>query len=338
MKILHKGRRKSIFSVLLIFSFLFSFFLAAAEKEPLFTKLEKHIPANGDLVIFFDLALQQDAKEKASIDLGIFYKKILATVPADTTKKFSTTLEKLFSKRLFAIFCGSGKNDMVIFHTAVSNEEFLTHIKGIAENIRQQKDGKIHYYTGNFPGKMDKGFLFTFPEKNIVIFTENTFQQKENLFRALNEKKEAAQWVKNILIKKRKEAMIYGAVREECMETFSGGLFPEAKNVRSAGFDVSITKDNTLSIHIFIGTSNRETAQSLVMLLNNYKMLLVGLLAGNMDLSGTGKNNGMDQPFDPSSLVKIRLKGNDIQIVLDLPPALLPVLQGMFLLDGSSKI
>ena len=328
---------RKIFFIILLLSFLFPVLLTAGNSETRRKELEKYLPANSELVIFFDLPVQGSGKGKQESSSRIFRKEILANIPVREAENQIKIWKKIFSDFLIAVYTGNDKNGMVFFHTDISNEEFLNVMKSNAGKILAQSYGNRLFYTGKVPDKTKKEFLFTFPGRNIVVFTENTPQQKEYLFRSLQGKKGLDQSMRASLNKRRKNAFIYGAAKAGSMEQVSSGIFPDAKNLRGAAFDVAVTKENILSLNILVTTSTAQTAEILAMLLNNYKTLLAGILAGGMDFSGTGNKNNMNQIPDPSSLVRVILKGKEVQILLNLPPNLLPVLQNMFQITGEDR-
>ncbi|MBP5181621.1 MAG: hypothetical protein J6331_01200, partial [Lentisphaeria bacterium] len=125
------------------------------------------------------------------------------------------------------------------------------------------------------------------------------------------------------------EAFLFGAVKVSGVQKTVSSFFPDTGNLLSAGFDVLLTKEGNLSVHIFAKTASPETAQMLVTVLNNYKALLVGLLLNVQNSARNGGNGSVSVP-DPDTLVHLRQAGETVYMEILLMPGLVPLMQDMF--------
>lgn len=316
-------------SVLLFFFFLFFPVTVSAQgkkalshPDSAINKLGRYIPAGDQLTLFLVLPPHgEKAKNIKEFSNGL-YETLLPFISSPTHsapgKKFG---QEFFPEKITAAYTGDDKNGVLLLDLAMPEKKFLQLLRKHVKNIVARREKNMVLYSGQVSPRDRKGFLFTFIAPDIMVLTENTPQKRAHFYRYLTAKKGLSAEMKSILAKRRKKAFIYGGAKMEAVQNSISTFLPAAQTLQHGGFDILFTKDNSLSIAVFFDSGTMENAQMLAMMLNNYKMLLAGLLASASDPA---------KPIDPNRLIQIRQNGKNIHLYLLLQPELIPVLQNMF--------
>ena len=311
----------------------------SSDSGQLIAKLEKYVPSNEELVIFFVLPPPEAKTKSAKEFTEKLCNDLFAPLPLQTTISGpGKNGADPFSGSIAAVFAGDEKNGLLLFHLPVSQKSFLDLLKKNVGRLTVTKKDNTLFYSGKAPLPGDKGFILTFVTPDIVALTQNTPRMQKHLYKYITAPKGVSGELKKILKARRSGAFIYGAVKIGSVQKTVSTFFPDAGNLQTAGFDVKIAGNGDLSLNMFITAASRETAQMLMLILNNYKALLTGLLLSTQNVSGNEPGtDGNQSPLpDPNTLVNLRQNGKDISIILQLPPQFIPVLQSLFIPSAGS--
>ncbi|MBO4305001.1 MAG: hypothetical protein J6A21_10485 [Lentisphaeria bacterium] len=292
-------------------------------------KLRKIFPQGEDCAVFLVLSPELAARKTNALPED-FCNDLLARfqLPASSPDPAGN---ELLSKGVAAAFAGDEKNGILLLYSPLPREKILKLLERNAGKLSPGKEEGIEYYGGGAAGR---NFLFAFPSSDVIAFSEDSPKRRAVFFRYLKGKKGLAPEMQDILKERRKGAFVFGAVKVSGVQKTVSTFFPDTGSLLSAGFDALLTKEGCLSIHLFAKTASLETAETLVMVLNNYKALLSSLLLSarnNAQARNGGKMSSADAAIDPDTMIQLRQKGETVYVEILLLPSLVPMMQTLFL-------
>ena len=322
----------SFLTAAVLFSFLFSLPAGGAEsfqRGAAVEKLEKVFPQGEECAVFLVLSPELISGKTNALPED-FGNDLLARFQLPATSPDPAGNE-LLSQGVAAAFAGNEKNGIVLLYSPLPREKILKLLEKGAGKLSPAKQEGIEYYCGGAAGR---NFLFAFPSSDVIAFSEDSPKRRAVFFRYLKGKKGLAPEMTEILRESRKDSFAFGAIKVSGVQKTVSTFFPDTGSLLSAGFDAVLTKKDELSIHMFAKTASYETAQTLVMVLNNYKALLSGLLLSarnNAQARNGGKTGTADAAIDPDTMIQLRQNGETVYVEILLLPSLVPLMQNLFI-------
>ena len=302
------------------------------QKKSMMELLKKEIPAQADVVVFFDFShLKKNVHSLAAFAESIS-SNLVMYMPANTKAGDPAATPDA------AVFVGNEKTGYVLFPCIMPQKKFVESVRKNASAFAEHKFNNRIYYAGNFTPSAIKNtgkgsFVFTFVTPEIVAVAENRRSSRNLLVSSLETKKGLSPAMEKLLSARRKGAFIYGGIHMKGIQKRVGRFFPASAGLNDANFDVCISPGNTLNMQMIIEADSAETAASLAMVLNSYKMLLTGLLR-SAEANAAQQAGTAVKLTPPERLVNITIENTLVKLVMDIPAEMLKTLGAFAVMTG----